>query len=171
MRSKEVETAINNCKILIECLEKYKDTFYFTNEKAPLKASKGLETVLAYIEELEKYKRKHSLVKNHYISKEDLKKFFGERLLKYQEADDGNYDKAYLTRGELELVDRYGECKEIAEILLKEKVEIPRECISKDKIRDKIKEIKDYIEEFKPQGYIEDELNAKISVLKELLGE
>ena len=41
----------------------------------------------------------------------------------------------------------------------------------KKKIRDKIKEIKDYIEEFKPQGYIEDELNAKISVLKELLGE
>lgn len=41
--------------------------------------------------------------------------------------------------------------------------------VSKDKIRDKIKEIKDYIEEFKPQGYIEDELNAKISVLKELL--
>lgn len=43
--------------------------------------------------------------------------------------------------------------------------------LDKQAIRDKIKELEDYIEEFKPQGYIEDELNAKISVLKELLGE
>lgn len=76
---------------------------------------------------------------NNSVSKEDLKKFFGERLLKYNDADDGKYDKPYLTRGELELVDRYGECKEIAEILLKEKIEFPKECISKDKIR-KLKE-------------------------------
>ena len=41
--------------------------------------------------------------------------------------------------------------------------------IHKDKIRDKIKVLEGCIEEFKPQGYIEGELKAKIEVLKELL--
>ena len=53
-----------------------------------------------------------------YISESKIKEFFASRLEKYQEADDGSYEQDYLTRGELELVDRYKECKEIARILL-----------------------------------------------------
>lgn len=124
MRSKEVETAINNCKILIECLEKYKDTFYFTNEKAPLKASKGLDTLLAYIEELEK----------------DVK-----------DAMDGYQDLGK---------------------------EVCFNFISKDKIRDKIKELNDYYKkEVYPTKYqwtdidITEFYDSQIEILRELLGE
>ena len=43
------------------------------------------------------------------------------------------------------------------------------DSVLKEDIRDKIKVLEGCIEEFKPQGYIEGELKAKIEVLKELL--
>ena len=101
------------------------------------------------------------------ISKSVIRDFFRERLLKYQEADDGRYDKPYLTRGELELVDRYGECKEIAEILLAEKIELPKECISKDRIRDKIEELVNKIDGTN-KGFI---YACEVDLLEELIGE
>jgi len=103
----------------------------------------------------------------NYLPKSEIKDFFRERLLKYAEADDGRYDKPYLTRGELELVDRYGECKEIAKILLAEKVELPKECISKDRIREKINKLEDSLWQ---KGY-EDEKSYTIKVLKKILKE
>jgi hypothetical protein len=57
-------------------------------------------------------------VEKNYIKKSELANFFDARLKKYQEADDGIYKQPYLTRGELELVDRYKECREIKEQLL-----------------------------------------------------
>lgn len=112
MRSKEVEEAIKR----IEQLHNGISVGIILNVKSDGTTCKSLETVLAYIEELE--------------AKLEFKQF--------GDLDSLQFENTYL---------------------------------DKQVIRDKIKEIKDYIEEFKPQGYIEDELNAKISVLKELLGE
>lgn len=86
---------------------------------------------------------KYLTLKATSIPKSKIKEFFTSRLEKYQEADDGAYEQDYLTRGELELVDRYKECKEIAKILLEEeiKAEIPQDCIPKSKIKEKIEEL------------------------------
>lgn len=130
------------------------------NEKILADKNKWIVELLNEIEELRK-------INKNYISKDKIKNFFEERLLKYTEADDGIYDKPYLTRGELELVDRYGECKEIAEILLAEKIEIPKESISKDKIRDKIKQL----EKEKNLYFEKQVMQGKIDLLKELLEE
>ena len=131
--------------------------------------------------ELERYKKYYQNERNlldSYISKDKVKIFFEERLLKYAEADDGKYDKPYLTRGELELVDRYGECKEIAELLLAEKIELPKECISKDKIKQRIKELEemrdDHADEIKRNVRfysIYDSYNLQIAELQDLLEE
>lgn len=103
----------------------------------------------------------------NYIKKSTLKEFFTSRLEKYQEADDGRYEQDYLTRGELELVDRYGECKEIAKIILEEeiKAEIPQDSIPKSKIKEKIEEIN------KSHGYSPVNKIFIEQVLQELLEE
>lgn len=97
-----------------------------------------------------------------YIPKSKIKEFFTSRLEKYQEADDGAYEQDYLTRGELELVDRYKECEEIAKILLEEeiKAEIPQDCIPKSKIREKIEELE---EEIKPKQDIHQKLCIEVN--------
>lgn len=83
------------------------------------------------------------------ILKSKLKEFFSSRLEKYQEADDGKYEQDYLTRGELELVDRYKECKEIAKIILEEEInsEVPQNCIPTSLVKEKIEELKKLITE------------------------
>lgn len=122
------------------------------------------------LQEVRKYK---GIVKDR-IPKSKLKEFFSSRLEKYQEADDGKYEQDYLTRGELELVDRYKECKEIAKIILEEEInsEVPQNCIPTSLVEDKIKELKSYEEELTDeQGYWGgSDLLAKIEVLQELLG-
>lgn len=77
------------------------------------------------------------------ILKSKLKEFFSSRLEKYQEADDGKYEQDYLTRGELELVDRYKECKEIAKIILEEEInsEVPQNCIPTSLVKEKIEKL------------------------------
>ena len=96
------------------------------------------------VEQLDKqmFKFSNEVVKDC-ILKSKIREFFTSRLEKYQEADDGAYEQDYLTRGELELVDRYKECKEIAKILLEEeiKAEIPQDYIPKSKIKEKIEEL------------------------------
>lgn len=96
--------------------------------------------------ELEEYYEEQNEVNAKFIPKSKIKEFFTSRLEKYQEADDGAYEQDYLTRGELELVDRYKECKEIAKILLEEEIEaeIPQDCIPKSKVEEKIEELKQY---------------------------
>ncbi len=114
------------------------------------------------------------------ILKSKLKEFFSSRLEKYQEADDGKYEQDYLTRGELELVDRYKECKEIAKIILEEEInsEVPQNCIPTSLVEEKIEELNKNInlainnskggldEEFIEKG---SELLAQKRVLQELL--
>lgn len=110
---------------------------------------------------------------NRYIPKSKLKEFFSSRLEKYQEADDGKYEQDYLTRGELELVDRYKECKEIAKIILEEEInsEVPQNCIPKSLVKEKIEELKEKEQELSDeQGYWGgSDLLAKIEVLQDLL--
>lgn len=117
-------------------------------------------------------------IENNYIPKLKLKEFFSSRLEKYQEADDGRYEQEYLTRGELELVDRYKECKEIAEIILKQEVknEIPQDCIPKSVIKEKIDKKQKQLELLKKelQGRQTNFVNkniitGQIQVLQELL--
>lgn len=120
-------------------------------------------------------------IENNYIPKLKLKEFFSSRLEKYQEADDGRYEQEYLTRGELELVDRYKECKEIAKILLEEEIEaeIPQDCIPKSKVEEKIEELKLIINKYENQIENDEETDlsyeeirnyaCKMQVLQELL--
>ena len=117
-------------------------------------------------------------IENNYIPKLKLKEFFSSRLEKYQEADDGRYEQEYLTRGELELVDRYKECKEIAEIILKQEVknEVPQDCIPKSVIKEKIDKKQKQLELLKKelQGRQTNFVNkniitGQIQVLQELL--
>lgn len=62
------------------------------------------------------------LLDSNFISKDRIELLLKQRLDKYTEDDDGKYEeKEYLTRGELELVDRYKECNEIFELLLNKK--------------------------------------------------
>lgn len=100
-----------------------------------------------------------------------LKNFFSSRLEKYIEADDGKYRQDYLTRGELELVDRYKECRELSKILLEDNIEpeIPQDCIKKETIREKIKELKsrEFYQNF-PEDYLAE---ISINILKELINE
>lgn len=106
-----------------------------------------------------------------FIPKSKIKEFFTSRLEKYQEADDGSYEQDYLTRGELELVDRYKECKEIARILLEEEIEpeIPQNCISKSRIKEKIEELKQH--NYKGNLDDIDFINKITNELQELLEE
>lgn len=67
------------------------------------------------------------LLDSNFISKDKIELLLLERLDKYTEADDGEYKQEYLTRGELELVDRYKECNEIFELLLHKKYKYDRE--------------------------------------------
>lgn len=101
----------------------------------------GKNVMPDYDEIYERYDKQKKQLENS-IPKSKLKEFFSSRLEKYQEADDGRYIQDYLTRGELELVDRYKECKEIAKIILEEeiKAEIPQECIPKSLVKEKIEE-------------------------------
>ena len=134
------------------------------------KFKKALGKRITYCNELEKDLFENC--SNYVISKDKIRNFFEERLLKYTEADDGKYDKPYLTRGELELVDRYGECKEIAEILLAEKIELPKECIRKDKIREKIKEVENGKEKYIFERLTSEDIRRTIITnLEELLEE
>lgn len=112
------------------------------------------------------------------ISKEKLKAFFSSRLEKYCEADDGMYQQDYLTRGELELVDRYKECRELAKIILEEDIEpeVPQDCLKKDIIREDIKKIDEFIEiNSNENGYIGDVsieyLNMRRKILTKIIGE
>lgn len=105
---------------------------------------------------------------NRYIPKSKLKEFFSSRLEKYQEADDGKYEQDYLTRGELELVDRYKECKEIAKIILEEEIngEVPQNCIPTSLVKEKIEKLK----ENGYWNYLEErDLETTIDILQELL--
>lgn len=97
------------------------------------------------------------------ILKSKLKEFFSSRLEKYQEADDGKYEQDYLTRGELELVDRYKECKEIAKIILEEEInsEVPQNCIPKSLVEEKIEELNKKEQEL--QNSISDEEREEYS--------
>lgn len=109
--------------------------------------SKGIAEIIEHLikayKELEEYYEEQNEVNAKFIPKSKIKEFFTSRLEKYQEADDGAYEQDYLTRGELELVDRYKECKEIAKILLEEEIEaeIPQDCIPKSKVEEKIEEL------------------------------
>lgn len=78
-----------------------------------------------------------------YILKSKLAEILKQRLKKYQDADDGEYKQEYLTRGELELVDRYKECSELLKILCEEDIyKIELDYIPKSKVREKIEENK-----------------------------
>ena len=84
----------------------------------------------------------------------------------------------YKALRELELVDRYKECKEIAEIILKQEVknEIPQDCIPKSVIKEKIDKKQKQLELLKKelQGRQTNFVNkniitGQIQVLQELL--
>ncbi len=110
---------------------------------------------------------------NDYIEKSELSEILKQRLKKYQDADDGEYKQEYLTRGELELVDRYKECSELLKILCKEDIyKIKLDYIPKSKIKEKIEEYhhKDFI---KVQVCYQHDNEARIKeeALKELLEE
>lgn len=85
-------------------------------------------------------------LKNNYIPKSKIKQILKCRLKKYQEDDDGRYEeKEYLTRGELELVDRYKECSELLKLFCDEDIyKIKLDYIPKSLVEEKIEEIKKY---------------------------
>ena len=86
---------------------------------------------------------------NDYIEKSELLEILKQRLKKYQDANDGEYKQEYLTRGELELVDRYKECSELLKILCKEDIyKIKLDYIPKSKVKELAKKY-----EFALYGY------------------
>ncbi len=107
---------------------------------------------------------------NDYIEKSELSEILKQRLKKYQDADDGEYKQEYLTRGELELVDRYKECSELLKILCKEDIyKIKLDYIPKSKVKEKIEELE---EEYQYLGNDNKRVNKMtIEVLQELLEE
>lgn len=145
------------------------------------------------VENIEKLQKENEELKNKYatfikmnseviansILKSKLKEFFSSRLEKYQEADDGKYEQDYLTRGELELLDRYKECKEIAKIILEEEInsEVPQNCIPTSLVKEKKEELdKEEKRELKgakgqDRYYIKQKYMYKRKVLEELLRE
>ena len=114
-----------------------------------------------------------------YIPKSKIQEILKQRLNKYREADDGIYKQDYLTRGELELVDRYKECSELYKLLYEKDVyKLQLDYIPKSKIEDKIKELErerkiskrqhiDLIKVYTPLDIVQ----AEILRLKELLEE
>lgn len=137
----------------------------------------AIENLIKGYRELEEYYEEQNEVNAKFIPKSKIKEFFTSRLEKYQEADDGAYEQDYLTRGELELVDRYKECKEIAKILLEEEIEaeIPQDCIPKSKVKEKIEELnKLIIETQKELGSASKEYTIYVyqeNILQDLLRE
>lgn len=84
----------------------------------------------------------HETSKDEFIPKSKLEEILKQRLKKYQDADDGEYKQDYLTRGELELVDRYKECSELYKQLFEEDVDkLELDYIPKSKVQEKIKEL------------------------------
>ena len=90
----------------------------------------------------------HETSKDEFILKSKLEEILKQRLKKYQDADDGEYKQDYLTRGELELVDRYKECSELYKQLFNEDVDkLELDYIPKSKVKEKIEELdKEYKE-------------------------
>lgn len=123
-----------------------------------------IERFIELEKELEAEKEKNKL----------LEDFFKQRLKKYQDADDGVYKQNYLSRGELELVDRYKECSEIYKMLFgKEEWTLELNYVSKDKIKAKIEKIRKLKNDTKNNGFfiITQGLEREIAVLQELLEE
>ena len=109
------------------------------------------------------------LIKEECIPIQKLQDIFEQRLHKYQKADDGKYKQEYLTRGELELVDRYKECSELYKLLFQNDVyKLNLDFISKQKVKDKIKELE---EEGYWDFYEEVDLKKTIKILKNFLEE
>ena len=68
MRSKEVDKSIEIFKEWLECNEQGINILLNRDEIIDIQVD-----ILNYISELEKYKRKHSIVKRHYVSKDEIR--------------------------------------------------------------------------------------------------
>jgi hypothetical protein len=112
-------------------IERYKDLVEIEKEH---KKENG--ELREKVKELEKYENYYKNERMQLIPKSKVAEILKQRLKKYQDADDGRYKQEYLTRGELELVDRYKECSELLKILCKEDIyKIELDYIPKSKVR------------------------------------
>lgn len=101
MRTKEIDEAID---MLQNCIADYVIGDFCVGKYCPMENeckdkdcpfNTAIDKVVEYIEELEKYKRKHSIVKRHYVSKDEIRDKIKELEKQTSTINDKQISKRY----------------------------------------------------------------------------